>query len=155
MGPTQDEIQVFAEPEDMVWETDNDVEQVDDELPDNYLEILTKLMSKKQHSAALGAPAPVEAPTEPTEPEVQGAWPRTESPKTRHVFTLSDNVREGTLHNKLQELFKKMRKPVKDQIQIDDNLAGALTHYYAYTKTSKAINDILRQYTGIRSVSEH
>ena len=43
-----------------------------------------------------------------------------ETPKTGHVFKLSDNLHEGTLHDELQELFKKMRKLVKECIQIDD-----------------------------------
>ena len=84
----------------------------------------------------------------------QGVGSSAESPKTRRTFKLSENLKEGTLHTELQELFKKMRKPVKERIQIDDNLAGALTHYYAYTKTRNAINEISRQYTGIKSVPE-
>ena len=129
-------------------------QQVEDELPDNHLALLQKLMSKKQLPAALGVPAALGAPTQPIEPVVQGAGPANESPKTRQVFTLSENLHEGTLHNELQEFFKKMRKPVKNWIQIDDNLVGAITHCYAYTKTKKAINDIVRQYTGIKSVPE-
>ena len=72
----------------------------------------------------------------------------------RKMFVLSDNLREDTLQSELQELYKKMRKPVKERIDLDDNLAGAIAHYYMYTKIKKAINEIARQYTGIKTVPE-
>ena len=93
------------------------------------------------------------APPKSVESTTQGAVSTNESPKKMCIM-LSDNLREGTLHDELHELFKKMRKTVKEHIQIDDTLAGALPHYYAYNKTKKAINDIARPYTGIKSVPE-
>ena len=84
------------------------------------------------------------------EPVSQGA----DSPKTWRTFTLSNNLREGTLHDEYKNYLKKMRKPARDRIHINDNLAGAISHYYAYTKTRKAINDIARQYKGIKTVPE-
>ena len=35
---------------------------------------------------------------------------------------------------------------------MEDNLAGAIAHYYTYTKIKEAINEIARQYTGIKTV---
>ena len=50
-----------------------------------------------------------------------------------------------------QELYKKIRQPVKDCIQLDDNLSDAIADYYSFTKTGKAINDAPRQCTGIKT----
>ena len=49
-----------------------------------------------------------------------------------------------------------MRKPVKERIDLEDNLAGAQypINYYRYTKIKKAINEIARQYPGIKTVLE-
>ena len=43
---------------------------------------------------------------------------------------------------------------MKERIDLDDDLAGAIAHYYTYTKSKKAINEVARQYTGIKSVPE-
>ena len=67
-------------------------------------------------------------------------------------FSFSPNLLEGTLQTELQELYKKIRKPVKYGIDLDDNLSGAIAHYYTYTKTKKAINEVAHQYTGIKTV---
>lgn len=47
-----------------------------------------------------------------------------------------------------------MRKPVKERINLDDNLARVIPYYCTYTKTKEAINEVLRQYTGIKTVPE-
>ena len=70
------------------------------------------------------------------------------------MFTLSEDLCEGTLQSELQEIFKKIRTPVKARIYLDDNLSGAIAHYYSFTKTKRAINEIARLYTGIRTVPE-
>ena len=35
-----------------------------------------------------------------------------------------------------------------------DNLAGTIPHYYTDTKTQKAMNEVARQYTRIKTVTE-
>ena len=57
LAPTYEDIPVFADSQEAAWDSDNEAEQADDELPDNYLEVLQKLMSKKKPSASQGAPA--------------------------------------------------------------------------------------------------
>lgn len=52
-----------------------------------------------------------------------------ENLKAYRVFTLSENLREGALQNELQELFKKIRKLMKEDILLDDNMAGAIAHF--------------------------
>ena len=73
--------------------------------------------------ASVHVPAVAQAPVSSAYP--LSIWHR--------VFALSSNLAEGTLQNELKELYKKMRQPVKERIDLDDDLAGAIAHYYTYT----------------------
>ena len=57
MAPAYQDLQISADSPDMVWDMENENNQADNELLDNQLEMLQKLMCKKQPSAAVGAPA--------------------------------------------------------------------------------------------------
>ena len=81
MAPAYEDLQIFADSPDMVWDMENENDQADDDLLDNQLEMLQRLTCKKQPSAAVWNPA--------------GNWAeRADSPKTRRTFTLSNNLRE-------------------------------------------------------------
>ena len=150
-----DNIPAFADPHDYGWETDEDNDPGEDEGCEGSLAMLQRVMFRKPVSvapaAALGAPV-VATPT------VSGAGVKVTSSSAltegRKVFTLSDGLCEGTLRNELQEVYKKMRKPTQQRIEVDENLAGALAYYYSFTKPKKALNDIARLYTGIKTVPE-
>lgn len=74
--------------------------------------------------------------------------------RLRPVYTLSENLREGVMHAELREIYKKIRKPTNARIEVDNDLAGAIAHYYAFSKPKKALNDLARQYTGIKNIPE-
>ena len=59
----------------------------------------------------------------------QGATKPVVNREGYRVFRLLEDLREGTLHDELQELYKKMKKPVQARIDIDENLAGAVAHF--------------------------
>ena len=59
---TYEDIPIFADSWEAVWDLDNEAKQADNELPDNYLEILQKLMCKKKPSVTQDAPATIETP---------------------------------------------------------------------------------------------
>ena len=151
-----DELPIFADPREYEWETDNEGDCQEAEESDNHLMLLQKHMSTEANTTARtkttlsGADTPSQAISQAE----QSAPVPTESPRIRRVFTLSDVLRECTLQNGLQELYKKIRKPVKERIPSDDNLAVAIAHYDACTKTRKAVNKVARQYMGIRPMPE-
>ena len=62
---------------------------------------------------------PVTAGTNATNPSVSIS----DNAMGHKVFQLSDELHQGTLQSELQELYKKMRTPVKERIDLDENLA--------------------------------
>lgn len=143
-----DSEHVFTDLHDYGWETDEDTPT--SQAP---LTLLQKIMSKPI-PAVTGGPSLAVTPAPAVAAAGGGAVGGVADPTVRQVFTLSDDLREGTLQNELQELYKKIKKPVKQRIDLDESLAGAISHFYAYTKTKKAINEIARQYTGIKTIPE-
>lgn len=145
------DIPAFGDPHDYGWETDEETEQ-GDETTEGHLTLLQKILSKGSVAPAMAAVVNATPAAATSEGRVLATG--AVDLATRQVFRLSDELREGTLQNELQELYKKMKKPVSDRIQLDESLAGAIAHFYAYTKPKKALNDIARQYTGIKTVPE-
>ena len=165
VAPSQTTFPLFA---DYGWETEEEG-LVDEETVENPLLLLQTAMSRPpavgggaapaaagSAQAGLGRgagqvlplPAPVVNTSGATDPATTGLAER------RRVFKLADNLCEGSLHTELQELYKKIRKPVKERIHLDENLAGAMAHFYLYAKPKKAINELARQYTGVLMVPE-
>ena len=70
------------------------------------------------------------------------------------VFKLDGALSEGALHDQLKEVYKKVKKPVVDKLIVDQNLAGAVKHFYGYNKPIKVIKELSRQYTGLADIPE-
>ena len=68
----------------------------------------------------------------------------TESPKTRRVFTLSDDLHEGMLQNELQELYKKIKKPVKERQFVE--CYCTLLRLYKNQKSNKRSGQVICGY---------
>ena len=75
------------------------------------------------------------------------------TPKPRRVFKLATGLQEGKLLTELQEVYKKVKKPVAPRVVISESMAGVITHYYAGVKHLKTIRDISREYTGLADVT--
>ena len=70
------------------------------------------------------------------------------------LFKLDAALSEGALHDQLKEVYKKVKKPVVDKLIVDQNLAGAVKHFYGYNKPIKVIKELSRQYTGLADIPE-
>ena len=69
MAPAYDDLHIFADSHDLVWETENENDQAEDDLMDNQLAMLQKPLCKKQPSAAAGVLTALGAPPKPMESE--------------------------------------------------------------------------------------
>ena len=101
-------------------------------------------------------PLPVEAAAAaaggPTTIGKSGALAAPVTAKPRRVFTLAAGLQEGKLLTELQEVYKKVKKPVAPKILISESMAGVISHYYSEIKHLKIIKDISRQYTGLADI---
>ena len=125
--PNNEGEHLFSDLQDYGWETDEESGQP--EINSNEA-TLVELQAAMHKPATVSTTAPVVVPKTsapvPTVPQATGSsahpLPR------RRVFALSNNLAEGMLQNELKEFYKKMRKPVKERIDLDDDLAGAIAH---------------------------
>ena len=103
----------YADPHEYGWETDAEAEvPVEDSIQDP-LAFLQRVMCKKPRSAGPMAPAVLGAPvvaTPPTNGVGQEAAEPVVNTEGHRVFKLLEDLREGMLHDELQELYKKGEK---------------------------------------------
>lgn len=148
---------VFQNQTDEGWQTEEEGEVDDYYIDDSVFvsEPQPRSLAECLKQAAKADAAQAAASTEPIASTSTASTDKVETDKTkRTVFTLSDNLREGVLHSELRELYKKFRKPTKPRVVVDNDVAGAIAHFYAFNKPKKALNELTRQYTGIKNVPE-
>ena len=94
------------------------------------------------------AGATVEAPTPAT------STVNADKTDKKKLYVLDKSLGEGALHDELKEIYKKLKKPVVDRIRVDENVAGAVKHFYEYNKPIKVLKELSRQYTGLADIPE-
>ena len=78
----------------------------------------------------------------------------TKAPVIIKSYPLDAKLQQGVMLEELKDVHKKFKKPVADRIKVDNNLMGALKHFYSYNKPIKVLKDLSRQYTGLVDIPE-